>query len=98
MALSTDMRVSVRLFAAWRESFGSDRIELEFDGDAIALRDLKSAIERLHPDLISLLAATRVAVNQDFASEDASIVRGDDVALIPPVSGGSGAADRAPLF
>jgi molybdopterin synthase catalytic subunit len=43
-----------------------------------------------HPALQGLLPAVRVSVNQAFAPEDAPLSDGDEVALIPPVSGGAG--------
>lgn len=40
------------------------------------------------PDLAGLRKVTRLAVNQSFCSEDQALDEGDDLALIPPVSGG----------
>jgi MoaE-MoaD fusion protein len=80
------MRVSVRLFAGLRERAGSDRVEVELPDEA-TVADLMAAME-LEP------RSCVVAINREYASE-ASVVRaGDEVALVPPVSGGAGPVRR----
>jgi molybdopterin converting factor subunit 1 len=80
------VRVAVRLFAGLRERAGSERLEVELpDGASVA-------------DLLAAMAATPVgalapgqcvvAVNREYAGPDAPISAGDEVALVPPVSGG----------
>ena len=54
------------------------------------MEELKAALTAASPALAPLLPVTRVAVNQEFALSDTVIRAGDEVALIPPVSGGSG--------
>lgn len=76
-------RITVRLFAGLRERAGLGTTELELPegavaGDVWALLDLGE-----RPPGIAF------AVNRAYASEDASLADGDEVALIPPVSGGS---------
>jgi molybdopterin synthase catalytic subunit len=84
------MRVRVRLFAILRERAGLDELEVELpDGatteDALAAlgeRDgLSELIERM---------PLAVAVNRDYATRERPLADGDELALIPPVSGGSG--------
>ena len=86
------MTVTVRLFAMLRERAGRDEIELELgDGSTVAdaleaLKDsspLGEALERM---------PVRAAVNREYVSDDSPLSPGDEVALIPPVSGG-GAED-----
>jgi molybdopterin synthase catalytic subunit len=84
------MRVSIRLFAVLRERAGSDRIEVSLDGDSATLADLRRAIAAQHPALEPLLSVVRIAVDEAFATEQTSVSAASDVALIPPVSGGSG--------
>lgn len=85
----TPVTVTVRLFAILRERAGRDRIELELaDGatvdDALAaLRDengLGETLERM---------PLRAAVNLEYVDSDTRLASGDEVALIPPVSGGA---------
>jgi MoaE-MoaD fusion protein len=86
------VNVSVRLFAGLRERAGSERIEVALpDGASVG-------------DLLAALAATPVgalqpgqcvvAINREYARADAPIGPGDEVALIPPVSGGAGPVRR----
>jgi molybdopterin converting factor subunit 1 len=82
------VRISVRLFAGLRERAGSDRIDVELPEDATV------------GSLLAAMAGTRVgplqpgqcvvAINREYARVDEPIVAGDEVALIPPVSGGAG--------
>jgi molybdopterin converting factor subunit 1 len=86
------MEVEVRLFAVFRERAGRDRLALELpEGATVA--DALSAAAR-EPGLDELLPRmpTRVAVNREYAGEDTVIAEGDELALIPPVSGGATAA------
>jgi MoaE-MoaD fusion protein len=82
------VRISVRLFAGLRERAGTDRLELELpDGARVA-------------DVLAAMASTPVgelrprecvvAVNREYAAADAPVRAGDEVALVPPVSGGAG--------
>lgn len=50
--------------------------------------ELWSEILRRHPDLALLRPVIRLARNGEFAGSDARFLPGDEVALIPPVSGG----------
>lgn len=83
------MDVHVRLFAALRERAGAEQIELSLpDGSLVA-----DALERLG----ELTAGIPVvmAVNREYAPPDRPLAAGDELALIPPVSGGSAPASRA---
>jgi molybdopterin synthase catalytic subunit/molybdopterin converting factor small subunit len=77
------MRVTVRLFAGLREQAGGGERELELPLDARA-GDVWEALE-LGPEPTGLL----YAVNQEYAARDRTLAAGDEVALIPPVSGGA---------
>jgi MoaE-MoaD fusion protein len=77
------MHVRVRLFAGLRERAGSDEVELELPDGAL----VSDALERLS----TVTDGVRVvmAVNHEYADPDVSLAPGDELALIPPVSGGS---------
>jgi MoaE-MoaD fusion protein len=83
------MHVRVHLFAALRERAGSSEIELDLPEGAL----VGDALDRLH----GLTNGIRVvmAVNQEYADADMPLHAGDEVALIPPVSGGSVSAMHA---
>jgi MoaE-MoaD fusion protein len=85
------MRVEVKLFAVFRERAERDSIELDLPEQATVADALRALGRRADlSDLIERMP-TRVAVNREYAAEDAPITDGDELALIPPVSGGSGA-------
>ena len=83
------MRVDVVFFAALRESTGTSRTQVELP-DGARGRDLREALLRLRPQLKDLLHASRLAQGVDFIDEDRVLADGDEIVLIPPVSGGSG--------
>ena len=75
------MRVSVRLFAGLRERAGRSRLELE---DVARVEDVWPALE-LGDEPPGLLSA----VNREYVERGHELADGDEIALIPPVSGGS---------
>lgn len=81
-------RVTVLYFAAARERAGCAREEVEV-GDAVTVAALLERLVELHPGLEPLLPHLRSAVNQEFVGSTSPLKDGDEVALIPPVSGGS---------
>jgi MoaE-MoaD fusion protein len=84
------MIVRVRLFAALKEVAGSDSVELELlEGATVG-----DALEALgsHPPLAALLAQLPVgmAVNREYVGAETPLAADDELALIPPISGGAG--------
>lgn len=84
--------VTVRYFAVAKEKAGCDRELIELREPTIVER-LLGLIEARHAGLKPLRPHLRVAVNHEFVGLDAPVKPGDEVALIPPVAGGS-----APFF
>ena len=87
--MSSAMHVRVRLFAVQRELAGTREVTLALpDGaDVAAAWD---ALVAIHPGLAPGRASVRFARNGDYADETTALADGDEVAMIPPVSGGSG--------
>jgi molybdopterin converting factor subunit 1 len=81
------MRVSVRLFASLRDLAGADRIELDLPEPATAEDAWRRLAER-HPALATRRASLAAAVNRRYARFDEPLSEGDELAFIPPVSGG----------
>ncbi|HTX08520.1 MAG TPA: molybdenum cofactor biosynthesis protein MoaE [Solirubrobacteraceae bacterium] len=77
------MQVRIRLFAGLRERAGTGTLELELPDGAV----VGDALEQMRAltDGVSVV----MAVNQEYADVTAPLHGGDEVALIPPVSGGS---------
>jgi molybdopterin synthase catalytic subunit len=81
--------VTVRLFAILRERAGRDSIELRLSDDATVADALRALSET--PGLADPLArlTVRMAVNREYADADTPLSSGDELALVPPVSGGA---------
>lgn len=81
------VQVKVKLFAAYQEAFGVSELVIEFPcGTTVA-----AVCDRLfteHPELKQWRDLTRFGVNLQFAEPDTLLQDGDEVVLIPPVSGG----------
>jgi sulfur-carrier protein len=79
--------VTVKLFAAFAEACGQSELRWQFpDGTtAIAIADRLYA---QYPELEPWRQLTRYGVNLEFVEPDALLKEGDEVVLIPPVSGG----------
>jgi molybdopterin converting factor subunit 1 len=81
------MIVEVKLFAAARQLAGRDTLPVDCpDGATVA--DLRGLLRQQCPALGGLLDATRFAVNACYAAESQVLQAADEVACIPPVSGG----------
>ncbi len=81
------MLVRVLLFAAARDFAQASALSIELPERA-TVAQLRSAIAREHPALASLLSRSAIAVNHDFADDHHLLEAHDEVAVIPPVSGG----------
>jgi molybdopterin converting factor subunit 1 len=82
------MEVEVRLFAMLRERAGRDAVTVHIPEGA-TVRQALDAVGHEH-GLGELIAAMPVvmAVNREYANEEDTLSAGDELALIPPVSGG----------
>lgn len=76
------MKVQVRAFARYRELLGFECLELPLPEPPTLAALLAD------PRLSALPQDALMAVNQAFVSRDAPVSEGDEVALMPPVSGG----------
>jgi len=79
------MRVQIRLFASLRERAGTDSLSLEL-ADGASVGDALRELAWVTGDLRAVLA-----VNREYASEATPLHADDELALIPPVSGGAAA-------
>lgn len=82
------MRIAVLYFAVFREKLGRDGEELELPAGATVAAAIDALAAR-HAPIAKLRGRFRVAVNQDFSDDARVLVDGDELALIPPVAGGS---------
>ena len=79
--------ITVKLFAAYQEAFKVSELVLEFPKSM----PVKTVCDRLiaeHPELSQWREVTRFGINLVFVEPDTLLQDGDEVVLIPPVSGG----------
>ncbi len=81
------MHVNVRLFARLRDLVGSGETVCDLP-DAASVADVWNALERQHPAIAPYGRSVSAAVNAEFARMSAPVSDGDEVAFLPPVSGG----------
>lgn len=80
--------VRARLFARLREQAGTERETLELPAGS-TLADVYETLRRSYPALEADRKAVRAALNQEFSDWTVQVADGDEVAFIPPVSGGA---------
>ncbi len=81
------MKVSVRLFAGLRERAGAQHVEIELPDGAV-VEDLLAAMGQTPVGELHLGECV-VAINREYAGAGEPVAPGDEIALVPPVSGGS---------
>jgi molybdopterin converting factor subunit 1 len=81
------MRVRVLLFAIIREAAQTSEVDLELPSGATA-SDAAKSVESQFPPISKYLARAGIAVNRQYANAKTTLADGDEVAIIPPVSGG----------
>jgi molybdopterin converting factor subunit 1 len=81
------MKVRVRLFAVLKDSLGRAELDLELPEGA-TVEDVWRHLVKEHPALAPRRRSLAAAVNRRYAAFDAPLAPGDEVAFIPPVSGG----------
>ena len=80
--------INIKLFGILRERMKSNNLDIPIKDNSILLKDLKKYLLELYPalnvdDIDFVFAVNRVIIN-----EDVTISSQDEIALIPPVSGG----------
>jgi len=82
-----NIQITVKLFAIFQEVLATDQLQLSLESGT----SVSAIFDRLvsqHPHLEKWRSLTRYAVNLNFADPQTILKNGDEVALIPPVSGG----------
>jgi molybdopterin synthase catalytic subunit len=83
------MRVRVLFFGRFKEIVGVAEAEAQL-ADGARVEDLFKQYGDRHPELAGFRESAAAAVNQQFADWGAALAAGDEVAFLPPVSGGEG--------
>jgi molybdopterin converting factor subunit 1 len=82
------MIIRALFFASYRDIAGTDELDVELPGGEARVRDLVDRLRASGGAWTALPAAPAVAVNMTYASLSTPVREGDEVAFIPPVSGG----------
>ncbi|WP_438447556.1 molybdenum cofactor biosynthesis protein [Gorillibacterium sp. sgz5001074] len=84
------MKVTIRVFAGLADKLGGSAVELDTDAETLTAGELKMLLSERYPEAAGTIRISFVAKNQAYAKPEELIREGDELALIPPVSGGSG--------
>lgn len=81
------MKITVLLFASLKDIVGKGQLEIEVD-EKCSVESLSKKLYELYPKVESYDSSVRIALNQEFVENDIELKDGDEVAYLPPVSGG----------
>ncbi|MEO8885992.1 MAG: MoaD/ThiS family protein [Mucilaginibacter sp.] len=80
------MEVNILAFGIAKDIFGAPAVSVQLNNDA-TVSNLKYLLEHQYPKL-KQLASYMVAVNNEYALDGDTVHQRDEIAIIPPVSGG----------
>lgn len=86
MTASTKIKLKVLAFGITKDILGASSIQIDLERGATVL-DLKTHLIERFPAM-KALNSLLIAVNNEYGDENLELKEGDDIALIPPVSGG----------
>jgi molybdopterin converting factor subunit 1 len=81
------MRVTVRVFARLREILGANELERDVP-DGATIRSVWQALADEHPAVAPYASSVSAARNLEYAAMTTPVADGDEIAFLPPVSGG----------
>ncbi len=81
------MKVKLLLFASLKDIAGRRDLEMELD-DGSTLQQVTEKLASLYPEIGRMQNSVRIAINQEFADESIPLNNGDEIAFLPPMSGG----------
>jgi molybdopterin synthase sulfur carrier subunit len=79
------MILTVKTFGISRDILGGRTVQIEINGNTVA--QLRDTLATKYPE-ITRLNSLFIAVNKEYAADDLLLTEADEIALIPPVSGG----------
>jgi molybdopterin converting factor subunit 1 len=86
--MATEPAITVLFFAAAAERMMCGGVEVPLDPSLQSVGDLRHLFATSSPSLAGMIDRCAVAVNHEYATDDTPLSPGDEVAIIPPVSGG----------
>jgi len=88
MNLTEYTTLKIRLFGILREKMDSDNLIISIHNTSISLKELRKYLEELYPSLCLNEINFVFAVNKVICNEDINVKSSDEIAIIPPISGG----------
>lgn len=85
----------IKLFAGLQERLASPQLTLVLPEEQLTAKELKERLASVHPEHASILAVSFIARNHTYAADEAIVRAEDELALLPPVSGGQDAVQKA---
>ena len=82
------MKMTIKLFAMVREIVGFDEITITVPNANPTVADLRANLLEQYPGLEALLPFSQVAINEEIATDDQPLQINDEIAILPPYSGG----------
>lgn len=82
------MKMTIKLFAMVREIVGFDEITITVPNANPTVADLRANLLEQYPGLEALLPFSQVAINEEIATDDQPLQINDEIAILPPFSGG----------
>ncbi|MDF0556794.1 MoaD/ThiS family protein [Kamptonema sp. UHCC 0994] len=84
---NSSISITIKLFAVYQEVYGKSELQLEILPQTSVSQVLEGLIAE-HPKLEQWRDRTRFGVNLEFVTPETILQNGDEVVLVPPVSGG----------
>ena len=81
------MTVRALFFGHWRDRAGTGSLSLSL-ADGASVADAARALAERNPKLGEILTKVRVAVGEEFATPETVLKQSDEIAFLPPMSGG----------
>jgi molybdopterin synthase catalytic subunit/molybdopterin converting factor small subunit len=79
---------TIQLFAGLPERFGVSSIKVQHDAEAVTAAELKQLLAAAYPEHANLISISFLACNHSYAADHSTMHASDELALLPPVSGG----------
>ncbi|HEY5737442.1 MAG TPA: MoaD/ThiS family protein [Nitrososphaeraceae archaeon] len=83
-----DTTLKIKVFGIVREKLKSDTLNIPINNDSISLEEIKKYLKEFYPCLSKNEINFVFAVNKVIRSENVNVTSSDEIALIPPISGG----------
>lgn len=81
------MKLRIIAFGIAKDIFGAPTIDIEWSFNCLTVSDIKQRLIEQYPDFAKL-ASFSVAVNAQYVEDETAVKESDEIAIIPPVSGG----------